>query len=151
MRTALSSLQPEDMARKRNIVDRTPRITRTLYPSAKTIATFRAMMKARKRWPQIDRVWTAFEQRSGAQAGGLTEREAASRAAWNVLVSAHTEDAMLTAPLTQEFLRNCADELENAKVPPPLGSDPELGWYDERMFRMRDLIRRHRRRLQPSS
>jgi hypothetical protein len=110
------------------------------------------MVKYLNRWPQqTERVLTARAQSMNARAGKTTARERASRAAWAVLVLAHGKSTMLTARLTQQFLDECAHELEQAEIAPPCGRAQKAdGWVSPRMFRVRDLINRHRKRLQPS-
>jgi hypothetical protein len=89
-----------------------------------------------------------FAQSANARAGEKTAREKASVAAWDVLVSRYGEDKMVSAPLDEKFLGDCAVELENDGVPAPSGSDD---WLGKGNYRVRDLIRRHRKRLQPLS
>ena len=90
-----------------------------------------------------------FGQSSRALKGKVTERETESRRAWAVLITAYGLDR-LRGPLGKDFLDECSDTLEGAGVPPPAGGDAELGWSSDR-FRVRDLIRRHLKRLQPST
>lgn len=90
-----------------------------------------------------------FGQSEKARKGKVTEREKVSRTAWAVLVDAY-KLKRLRGELDKDFLEECADTLEDAGVPSPPGGDAELGWSSDR-FRVRDLIRRHLKRLQPSS
>jgi hypothetical protein len=128
------------MARKRNIVERTPRSSQKLYPEVRSEASFLAMARLVRRFPVLSRVWLAHEQRQRAKDGKKKEREKVLADAWDVLAKEFGEER-LRGKLDRKFLSACADALDAAGVSPPEDVD-ELGWrYSSRV---RDLIRRHR-------
>jgi hypothetical protein len=89
---------------------------------------------------------TRFSQSTRARSGEETAREKASLTAWNTLVAAYGEPTMLSASLGERFLGDCATTLEDAKVP---SAECGADWLGKGNYRVRDLIRRHRKRLQP--
>src|SRR5579862_7491942 len=79
------------MTRKRNIVERTRRAQKRIWPATRTLESFRRMRDFMLRWPQADRIWTAVEQSGRANTRDGSSHETKAEGAARVLYERMSE------------------------------------------------------------